>query len=63
MKAGLTLDYLDAALQLWLENLATYDIAKRLNVEEAAVYNEIFYPDARPKDGLENVVAFPRRAS
>lgn len=53
---------LDRALQLWLENLDTYDIAKRLDVHESWVYNEIFFPDARPKQECSNVVKLRRRA-
>lgn len=62
MKPTLTPDQLDQALVLWLQNYDTYDIAKLLNVEESAVFNEIFFPDARPKDERTNVVQFRRRA-
>ncbi len=64
MKARLSQYQLENACSLWLEGKDTYDIARELGVEEASVFNELFFPDARPKRKRSNVVAFPmRRAS
>lgn len=63
MKPTLAPDQRDQALVLWLQNYDTCDIAKILDVEESAVFNEIFFPDARPASERTNVLQFRRRAS